>query len=120
MTEATSGGEGRAEWERRLINRSLEDEEFRRRLLDDPKGTLEQELGSRLPEGVEVRVVEESTDTIYLVLPSATALDDQGDELSEEELEAVAGGLGDRYTDNDDTCGGCDTAAGGPWGASCP
>jgi len=27
----------------------MEDEEFRQRLLEDPKGTLEQELGGRLP-----------------------------------------------------------------------
>ncbi len=57
MTEASSGS-SRAEVERRMINRSMEDEEFRQRLLDDPKGTIEQELGSGLPEGVEVRVLE--------------------------------------------------------------
>jgi hypothetical protein len=106
MTEA-SGGSQRVEWERSLINRSLEDEDFRQRLLDDPKGTLEQELGSGLPEGVEVRVVEESTATIYLVLPSASAVGESG-EISDEALEAVAGGLGDRSTDNDYTCGRCD------------
>ena len=44
MTEASGGGQ-RVEWERSLINRSLEDEDFRQRLLDDPKGTMEQELG---------------------------------------------------------------------------
>jgi hypothetical protein len=91
MTEASGAGGGRAEMERRLIERSIEDESFRQRLLDDPKGTLEQELGRQLPEGVEVRVVEESTDTIYLVLPSASAVG-EGGELSEEELDAVAGG----------------------------
>jgi hypothetical protein len=90
MTEASSGS-SRAEVERRMINRSMEDEEFRQRLLDDPKGTIEQELGSRLPEGVEVRVLEESAQTIYLVLPSASPLG-QGEELSDQELEAVAGG----------------------------
>jgi hypothetical protein len=108
MSQAPAGGEGRAEWERTIVQRSLQDEDFRQRLLDDPKGTLEQELWSGLPEGFEVRVVEESADTIYLVLPSASALGDQGGELSDGELEAVAGGLGDRYTDNDDTCGRCD------------
>jgi hypothetical protein len=93
MTEATGGGGGgsRAEMERRLIQRSLEDEAFRQRLLDDPRAIIEQELGSRLPESVEVRVVEESADTIYLVLPSASPVG-QGGELSDQELDAVAGG----------------------------
>ena len=91
MSEAAAGGEGRAEMERRLIQRSLEDETFRQRLLDDPKGTIEQELGSRLAESVEVRVVEESADTIYLVLPSASVVG-EGGELSDEALESVAGG----------------------------
>jgi hypothetical protein len=88
MTAASGGS--RAEMERKLLQRSMEDEDFRRRLLDDPKGAVEQELGRRLPEGVEVRVVEESTDTIYLVLPSTSAVG-EGD-LSDEALEAVAGG----------------------------
>ena len=89
MTEAAGGG--RAEVERRLVERSLQDEDFRQRLLDDPKGTLEQELGRGLPEGVQVRAVEESADTIYLVLPSASAVGQDGS-LSDQELEAVAGG----------------------------
>jgi hypothetical protein len=37
----------------------------------DPKGAVEQELGSRLPEEVRVVAVEETQDTIYLVLPAA-------------------------------------------------
>ena len=89
MTEASGGS--RAEWERRLIQRSLEDDDFRQRLLDDPKGAVEQELGSALPEGVDVRVLEESADTIYLVLPSASPLGREGGELSDQDLEAVAG-----------------------------
>jgi Nitrile hydratase, alpha chain len=92
MTEASAGGGGRAEDERRfLVQRSLEDDSFRQRLLDDPKGTIEQEVGSRLPEDVEVKVVEESAQTIYLVLPSASAVG-EGGELSDQELEVVAGG----------------------------
>ena len=46
---------------------------------------------SRLPEGVEVRAVEESAQIIYLVLPSASPLG-QGGELSDQELDEVAGG----------------------------
>lgn len=90
MTEA-SGDDGRTEIMQRLIGRSLEDEAFRQGLLEDPRSAVEQELGTRLPEGVEVRVVEETADTIYLVLPSASPLGDSG-ELSEQELEVVAGG----------------------------
>ena len=90
MTEASGGGQ-RVEWERSLINRSLQDDSFRQRLLADPKAAAEQELGTQLPEGVEVRVVQESADTIYLVLPSASPIG-EGGELSDEALESVAGG----------------------------
>ena len=64
-----SEGSGRAEMERSIVQRSLQDENFRQRLLDDPKAAVEEELGTRLPEGVEVRAVEETAQTIYLVLP---------------------------------------------------
>ena len=92
MTEASGGGgSSRAEVERRLIERSLRDEAFRQRLLAEPRAVVEQELGSRLPESAEVRVVEETKDTIYLVLPNASVAG-EGGELSDEALESVAGG----------------------------
>lgn len=91
MSEASGGG-SRAEMQRRLIQRSLEDEEFRQRFPDGPKGTMEQEIGSRLPESIEVRAVEETADTIYLVLPSTSAVG-EGGEISDHELGEVTGGL---------------------------
>ena len=91
ITDASGGG-SHAEMERRLIERSLQDESFKQRLLDDPKGAIEQEPETQLREGIEVRVLEESADTIYLVLPSASPLVGDGGELSDQELEAVAGG----------------------------
>jgi hypothetical protein len=87
MSEASS----RAEMERRLVQRSLEDDAFRQRLLEDPKAAVEQELGTRPPEDVRVVAVEETAQTIYLVLPSASPLG-EGGKLSDQELEAVAGG----------------------------
>ena len=60
-----SEGSGRAEMERRL-REDMEDESFRQRLIEDPKGAVEQELGTRLPEEVRVVSVEETADTIYL------------------------------------------------------
>ena len=114
MTEASGGGGTRAEVESTLVQRSLEDEDFRQRLLDDPKGTVEQELGTRLPEGVEVRAVQESPQTIYLVLPSTSPIGGGG-EISDEDLEAVAGGA---YTDAGATCEGGSTCR-GDWTNTC-
>jgi hypothetical protein len=88
MSEAS----GRAEVERRLIEKSLQDDAFRRRLMEDPKGAVEQELGTRLPEEVRVVTVEETPDTIYLALPFVSADAQETGELSDRQLEAVAGG----------------------------
>ena len=64
-----------------------------------------EELGTRLPEGVEVRAVEETADTIYLVLPNASAASETA-ELSDQELEAVAGGyVNPRVSTSDEACG---------------
>ena len=87
MSEATS----RLEMEQRLVQRSLQDDVFRQQLLADPRAIIERELGTRLPEEVTVVAVEESADTIYLVLPSASPIG-AGGQLSDQELEAVAGG----------------------------
>ena len=89
-----SEGSGRQEIERRLIEKSMEDEDFRQRLLEDPKGAVEQDLGARLPEEVRVVALEETPDTIYLVLPGTPTAGAEGGELSDQELESVAGGWG--------------------------
>jgi hypothetical protein len=88
MSEAT----GRSEMERRLLERSLEDNAFREQLLADPRAAVEEELGTRLPEEVRVVAVEETADTIYLVLPFVSTDAQGAGELSDRDLEAVAGG----------------------------
>ena len=88
MTEATGGG-GRAEVERRLVQRSLEDGAFRGRAAGGPKAAVGAVGG---PEGVQVRVVEETADTIYLVLPGRSAGAQTGGGLSDRDPETVAGG----------------------------
>jgi hypothetical protein len=82
----------RTQMERRIVQRSVEDEAFRQRLVEDPKGAVEQELGTRLPEDVRVVTVEETQDAIYLVLPATPMAGAEGVELSDRELETVAGG----------------------------
>lgn len=68
----------------KLLEKARRDPEFRRRLLADPRTVLA-ELGFTLPAGVQLKVVENTADTWYLVLPP------EG-ELSEDELRSVAGG----------------------------
>ena len=91
MSGAEAGG-GRTEVERRIIQKSLQDEAFRQRLLENPKAAEEQELGVRLPAEVRVAAVEETPDTIYLVLPSTPMVGRESGALSDRELESVAGG----------------------------
>ena len=91
MSEAAAGGGARAELERRLIQRSLQDEDFRQQLLSEPKAIIEREIGTQLPERVRVVAVEETADTIYLVLPSSSVVGDEVGELSDRQLESVSG-----------------------------
>lgn len=70
----------------RVISRAEADLEFRKRLLADARSAL-RELGIEVPPGFKVTVLESSATSHYLVLPPA-----DGDELSDEDLEAVAGG----------------------------
>jgi hypothetical protein len=79
----------RRDMEADVIARALKDEAFRRALVEDPTGTLERELGVRVTEGVALTVVEETPKNRYLVLPPRPA---GGGELSDSELESVAGG----------------------------
>ncbi len=81
------------EFEEQIIKKAQSDKEFKKALVDNPKEALGQ-LGVQLPEDVEVKVVEESARVVYLVLP------DNPDELTDEQLDRVAGGVwfcGDAY-----------------------
>ncbi len=77
----------RKELEAQLIARAWQDGEFKQRLIADPNGTIAEATGRPIPPGVEIRVMEETPTTLYLVLPQNAA------ELSDEQLDAAAGGL---------------------------
>ena len=53
----------------RVINKSWDDPEFKRRLLADPVKVLRAE-GVNLPEGLRVRVIEDTDKLLHLVLPN--------------------------------------------------
>ena len=72
----------------KLIERAREDEAFKARLIQDPKAAIEDCLGAPVPDGIEIEVLEEKPNKLYLVLPVAR----EDMELSDEALEKVAGG----------------------------
>ena len=69
----------------RILSRAEEDEEFRASLIADPRAAVLAELGTTLPDALDVVVHEDSATTAHLVLPPSPKLTDA-------ELEAVAGG----------------------------
>src|SRR5262245_28230971 len=69
---------------------STGDPKYRQALLKDPKGILEKQLNTTLPANMKVKAVEETADTIYVVVPFAPKA---GQELSDSALEMVAGGF---------------------------
>ena len=79
------------EMQARVVSKATEDADFRARLLSDPKGAIEQELGVTIPASLSVEVHEENGAAAHLVLPPDS-------KLSESDLQAVAGGA--RYDSN--------------------
>lgn len=65
------------ELENHLINRALRDDNFHALLCTNPRAAIEAEIARlglrlRLPEGLDVKVLEETPNTLYLVLPPRT------------------------------------------------
>ena len=68
-----------------ILSRAAEDDDFRARLIANPKAAINSEIGTDIPDGFDVVVLEDSATTAHLVLPPSP-------ELTEAELEMVAGG----------------------------
>ena len=71
-----------------LLSRSATDLDFRQRLLADPAATVAEFTGREVPDTFNVSFIENRADAT-VVLPDYV---DPSVELSEDELEAVAGG----------------------------
>ena len=69
-----------------LMQKSIEDLEFRSQLLADPKATISKEFDIAIPDNINFQVHESDMRTVHLSLPPSS-------ELDEEALEAIAAGL---------------------------
>ena len=75
-----------------ILAKAEEDEQFRVRLLDDPKAAIKDATGLSVPDGINIRVLEDNATDYHLVLPPA------GRNLSDQEIGGMAGGISDMDT----------------------
>jgi hypothetical protein len=94
----------RKEVEERLIEKAMKDRSFRERLLLNPREVVELETGSKLPKGINLQVVEEKPDEVFLVLPAIHSAQPGDEELTEAELSNVAGGIPPPIASEDWSC----------------
>ena len=87
----------RIEMQRILGRFCAENPDYRAALLRSPRQVIEAQFQTTLPEDLEVEILEEGVKTIYVVVPSQL---DASDELSDEDLEAVAGGAKSKGDEN--------------------
>ncbi|MBH8562238.1 NHLP leader peptide family RiPP precursor [Nostoc sp. CENA67] len=76
----------RKDLEIHLITCALKNEGFRQELITNPKAVVEKQIGTKLPEELEIKVLEETEDTLYMVLPC-----NPYEGISEEELKVFLG-----------------------------
>ena len=74
-----------SEMKQQVAARAGEDEDFRARLLADPKSVIEAELGVSIPDQFAIHVHEDDATAAHLTLPPS-------ERLTEEDLAHVAGG----------------------------
>lgn len=73
----------------KAVARAWTDPAFKAKLMSDANAALS-EAGVDVPAGVSIKVVENTADTQYMVLPQPPS---DASQLQSEELETVAGGM---------------------------
>jgi hypothetical protein len=79
----------RRDMETALIEKCWKDPEFKKAVINDPRTLLEQRTGRKLPPNLKIYIHEEDANTLHLTIPPSPT---NVTELSEDELESVAGG----------------------------
>ena len=87
MSEITRG-----ELQDLLIKFSTNNPAYREALVRNPKMVIGKQLGTQIPDFINVKAVQDTADTMHVVVPYVPA---EGEELSDTALEQVAGGKDD-------------------------
>jgi len=74
-----------------ILNRASTDVEFRRRLLDDPRGAIFDAFGVAIPSTFRIKFIERGPGVDALVVLPDLAT--HSAELTDDELESVSGGV---------------------------
>jgi hypothetical protein len=69
LNETSAGFVQRDDFVARIIMRAWKDEFYMMRLLKEPESVLAEELGIAIPKDVEIRVLEETRDVRYIIIP---------------------------------------------------
>jgi hypothetical protein len=53
----------------KIIEKAWEDAAFKKQLLADPKSAIQEAFGIAIPDSIELKALEETTNQFYLVIP---------------------------------------------------
>ncbi len=89
MATAPSPSSVRRDLETALIEKCWKDSQFQKAIVSDPRSVIEKHTGQKLPQNLKIVIHEEDTNTLHFSIPPAPA---NVAELSDDDLEKVAGG----------------------------
>jgi len=80
------------EFQNQLKVKAMKDENFRKELMNDPKAVVEREMSKlgvnqQLPATLEVKVIEQPFNALYIVMPAT-----ETGELPDDTLDQIVGG----------------------------
>ncbi|HEY9769499.1 MAG TPA: NHLP leader peptide family RiPP precursor, partial [Coleofasciculaceae cyanobacterium] len=84
MSEQQPKRLSRHEFETEIIAKTWKDDAFKQELLSNPKAIYSRELQQELPDGLEIKILEETSNTLYLVIPRNPLNAEVTEDLSEE------------------------------------
>jgi hypothetical protein len=80
-----------------VLRRKIQRPAYRKTFLKSPRAEIEHQLGAPLPGDIHITVLEEGPNQLYFVVPYEVPT---GCELSDMELEQVAGGKHDTFNNS--------------------